>query len=63
MRPDTGGWRSDRRCLPGTRTRYVVRVLEWVRSSGGPALCWFNGIAGSGKSTINHELAATLHAK
>ncbi|KAI9461063.1 hypothetical protein F5148DRAFT_961253, partial [Russula earlei] len=56
-------WRSDRRCLPGTRTRYINRIWEWVRSSEGPALCWLNGVAGSGKSCISHELAATLHAK
>ena len=60
---NTGGWRSDRRCLPGTRTRYIDRILEWVRSADGPALCWLNGVAGSGKSAISHELAATLHAK
>ncbi|KAI0270351.1 hypothetical protein BGY98DRAFT_1100720 [Russula aff. rugulosa BPL654] len=60
---DTGGWRSDRRCLPGTRTRYINRILEWIRNPEGPALCWLNGIAGAGKSSISHELAATLHAK
>ena len=60
---DTGGWRSDRRCFPGTRTRYIHRVWEWVRNPDGPALCWFNGVAGAGKSAISHELAATLHAK
>lgn len=58
-----GGWRSERRCLPGTRARYISRIWEWVRSSKGPALCWLNGVAGSGKSAIGHELAATLHAK
>ena len=60
---NTGGWRSDRRCLPGTRTRYMDRIWEWVRSPDGPALCWLNGVAGSGKSTISHEFAATLVAK
>lgn len=60
---NTGGWRSDRRCLPGTRTRYIDRIWEWVRSPDGPTLCWLNGVAGSGKSTISHELAATLHAR
>jgi NACHT domain len=60
---DTGGWRSDRRCLPGTRTRYINRIREWIRNPEGPALCWLNGIAGAGKSSISHELAATLHAK
>ena len=60
---DTGGWRSDRRCLAGTRRRYIDRIWEWVRDSEGPALCWLNGVAGSGKSSISHELAATLHEK
>ena len=60
---DTGGWRSDRRCLAGTRTRYINRLWDWVRSSEGSALCWLNGVAGSGKSSISHEFAATLHAK
>ncbi|KAI0302996.1 hypothetical protein BC826DRAFT_324029 [Russula brevipes] len=57
------GWRSDRRCLPGTRTRYIDRIWEWVRNPEGPAWCWLNGVAGSGKSSISHELAATLHAR
>lgn len=60
---DTGGWHSDRRCLSGTRTRYLARIWEWVRSDEGPAVCWLSGVAGSGKSSISHELAATLHAK
>ncbi|KAH9172177.1 hypothetical protein EDB89DRAFT_1851430 [Lactarius sanguifluus] len=60
---NTGGWHSDRRCLPGTRMRYIDRIWEWIRSPDGPALCWFNGVTGSGKSAISHELAATLHAK
>ncbi|KAH9007216.1 hypothetical protein EDB86DRAFT_66754 [Lactarius hatsudake] len=58
-----GGWRSDRRCLLGTRTRYINHVWEWIRSPDGPALCWLNGVTGSGKSALSHELAATLHAK
>ncbi|KAH9065129.1 hypothetical protein EDB83DRAFT_2291711 [Lactarius deliciosus] len=60
---NTGGWRSDHRCLPGTRTRYIDRIWEWIRTPDGPVLCWLNGVAGSGKSAISHELAATLHAK
>ncbi|KAH9037680.1 hypothetical protein EDB85DRAFT_2198460 [Lactarius pseudohatsudake] len=60
---NTAGWRSDRRCLPGTRTRYIDRIWEWIRTPDGPVLCWLNGVAGSGKSAISHELAATLHAK
>ncbi|KAH9007214.1 hypothetical protein EDB86DRAFT_65105 [Lactarius hatsudake] len=60
---NTGGWRSDRRCLPGTRTRYIDRIWEWIRTPDGPVLCWLNGVAGSGKTAISHELAATLHAK
>jgi hypothetical protein len=57
------GWRSDRRCLPGTRTRYTDLIWEWVRNPEGPAWCWLNGVAGSGKSSISHEVAATLHAR
>jgi hypothetical protein len=57
------GWRSDRRCLPGTRARYINLIWEWVRNPEGPAWCWLNGVAGSGKSSISHELAATLHAR
>ena len=26
-------------------------------------MCWLSGVAGSGKSSISHEIAATLHAK
>ncbi|KAH8999503.1 hypothetical protein EDB92DRAFT_969791 [Lactarius akahatsu] len=60
---NTGGWRSDRRCLPGFRTRYIDRIWGWIRNPDGPALCWLNGVTGPGKSAISHELAATLHAK
>ena len=34
-----GGWYFDRRCLPGTRTQYMDRILEWVCDADGPALC------------------------
>ncbi|KAH9999550.1 hypothetical protein BJV77DRAFT_959395 [Russula vinacea] len=35
-------------CHPGTRTRHINYIWEWVRSSEQPALCWLNlnGVAG-----------------
>ncbi|KAI0269379.1 hypothetical protein BC834DRAFT_866064 [Gloeopeniophorella convolvens] len=60
---DTGGRRSDLRCLTGTRTRYIQHIKEWIYSPDGSPVCWLHGVAGSGKSSISHELAAVLHAK
>jgi hypothetical protein len=35
------GWSADHRCLTGTRTRYISRIMEWVNNPG-PVLCWLN---------------------
>ncbi|KAI0057578.1 hypothetical protein BV25DRAFT_1812228, partial [Artomyces pyxidatus] len=58
-----GGWQDARRCLPGTRARYLARIDDWICDLNQPSVFWLNGVAGVGKSTIATEVAARLHAQ
>jgi hypothetical protein len=58
---DHGGWKETRRCLPGTRLRYIEDILRWSVDTTSPSMCWLTGVAGSGKSAIVHEIAARHH--
>lgn len=44
-------------CLPGTRRAVLDEIISWIQDSHSGFLCWLNGVAGCGKSTI----AATIH--
>ncbi|KAI0043734.1 hypothetical protein FA95DRAFT_1597790 [Auriscalpium vulgare] len=58
---DYGQWRADRRCLQNTRRRYLNEILDWSRNPNAPSFCWLDGSAGSGKTSIAHEIAALHH--
>ncbi|KDQ51267.1 hypothetical protein JAAARDRAFT_62663 [Jaapia argillacea MUCL 33604] len=58
---DYGGWKAANRCLPDTRLEYIEQILDWSVDWEAPTICWVNGVAGCGKSTIAHEIAARLH--
>ncbi|KAI0043501.1 hypothetical protein FA95DRAFT_375989 [Auriscalpium vulgare] len=58
---DFGGWRGDRRCLSGTRTRYIDRIVSWSHNTSAPQVCYLQGVAGAGKSSLLHEIAALAH--
>lgn len=46
------------RCLPHTRQELLARLDEWVTGNDDRHLCWLNGIAGTGKSTIARTVAS-----
>ena len=43
-------------CQEGTREAVVSKILAWVESDDRP-ICWLEGPAGSGKSTVAHTIA------
>jgi hypothetical protein len=44
-------------CLEGTRERIVNRISDWVKGDPDNPICWLEGPAGSGKSTVAHTIA------
>jgi len=55
------GWKQTGRCLRGTRRRYIESILQWCTDLNAEPVCWLTGVAGSGKSSIAHEIAAHHH--
>ncbi|TFK39123.1 hypothetical protein BDQ12DRAFT_722513 [Crucibulum laeve] len=50
-------------CLDGTRTEVLQTIQKWIVSSDGTSLFWLNGMAGTGKSSIAHSIAALYDKK
>ncbi|KAF8337233.1 hypothetical protein F5887DRAFT_920525 [Amanita rubescens] len=44
-------------CQEGTRERVLSKLMRWSKASDGYPVCWLEGPAGSGKSTILHTIA------
>jgi len=44
-------------CQEGTRRDVLRKISTWSREIDGPPICWLQGPAGSGKSTIAHTIA------
>jgi len=44
-------------CQEGTRRDVIHRISTWVEGSHSYPICWLEGPAGSGKSTISHTIA------
>src|ERR1700691_3916492 len=42
-------------CLEGTREEIIGRIVQWIE--GNKPICWLNGAAGAGKSTISRTVA------
>jgi NACHT domain len=63
--PFRGGWRFDDRkgCLPGTRKDFLDYVVEWVENPESERGLVFLGQAGTGKSSIAHEVARLFDKK
>ena len=57
--PYKGGWRSDtkRDYLPGTRTNFLDYIVNWVDNPDSKRSLVLVGQAGTGKSSIAHEIA------
>jgi NACHT domain len=56
--PYKGGWRfNDKRCLPGTRVGFLDYIIKWVENPESERALVLLGQAGTGKSSIAHEIA------
>jgi NACHT domain len=56
--PYKGGWRfNDKRCLPGTRKGFLDYIIKWVENPESERALVLLGQAGTGKSSIAHEIA------
>ena len=47
----------DKSCLPGTRTAFLDFIINWVNNPTSERTLVLCGLAGSGKSSIAHEIA------
>jgi NACHT domain len=58
-RPVLGGWRFDDRkgCHPGTRKHFLDHIIKWVKNPKSDRGLVLFGKAGTGKSSIAHEIA------
>jgi AAA ATPase domain len=57
--PYKGGWRfgDEKRCLPGTRKDFLDHIFKWVENPESERGLVLLGQAGTGKSSIAHEVA------
>ena len=46
-----------KRCLPGTRIAFINSIVDWVQNPDSVRILVLFGLAGTGKSTIAHEIA------
>jgi len=44
-------------CLEGTREDVISKIAGWVEGNNDRPICWLQGPAGSGKSTVAHTIA------
>jgi AAA ATPase domain len=57
--PYKGGWRfgDEKRCLPGTREDFLNHIVKWIKDPKSNRGLVLLGQAGTGKSSIAHEIA------
>ncbi|RAR00075.1 cysteine synthase [Stemphylium lycopersici] len=53
----------DPTCLPDTRVDLLRDIRDWADGDDSPSIFWLSGLAGTGKTTIAHTVAAQHHAK
>jgi NACHT domain len=63
--PYKGGWRlgNKHRCLPGTREDFLDHIIKWVKNPESKRGLVLLGQAGTGKSSIAHEVARRFENK
>jgi DNA polymerase III delta prime subunit len=63
--PHKGGWRfgDEKRCLPGTREDFLHHIVKWVENTNSKHALVLFGQAGTGKSSIAHEVARHFENK
>ncbi|CAE6535640.1 unnamed protein product [Rhizoctonia solani] len=49
-----------RECAPNTRKQVLLDLKAWTDDRNGEGVCWMNGMAGTGKTTISYTLCSTL---
>ncbi|KAG8761796.1 F-box/WD repeat-containing protein 9, partial [Ceratobasidium sp. 423] len=49
-----------RECTPNTREQVLLDLHAWKDKLDGEKVCWINGMAGTGKTTIVNTLCSTL---
>jgi hypothetical protein len=54
---DGSRFTPDKGCLPGTRTAFLDFIVNWVNNPTSERILLLCGLAGSGKSSIAHEIA------
>ena len=47
-------------CMAGTREQILAELEEWAFDDAAPKVCWLNGMAGTGKTSIAHTLSERL---
>ena len=50
-------------CMVGTREQILAELEEWASDDTAPNVCWLNGMAGTGKTSIAHTLSERLDEK
>ena len=50
-------------CMAGTRKEILDELEEWAIEDAAPKVCWLNGMAGTGKTSIAHTLSERLDEK
>ncbi|CAE6472865.1 unnamed protein product, partial [Rhizoctonia solani] len=50
-----------RECAPKTREQVLLDLNAWKESRAGERVCWINGMAGTGKTTITTSLCSSLN--
>jgi hypothetical protein len=63
--PYKGGWRfgDEKRCLPGTRKNFLDHITKWFENPKSQRGLVLLGQAGTGKSSIAHEVARRFDSK
>jgi AAA ATPase domain len=63
--PCKGGWQfgDEDRCLPGTREDFLHYIVDWVENHESQRALLLLGQAGTGKSSIAHEVAHRFQNK
>ena len=63
--PYKGGWRlgDQNRCLPGTRKDFLDYIVTWIENPESARGLVLLGQAGTGKSSIAHEIARRFENK
>ncbi|GAB1518054.1 hypothetical protein RhiTH_001112 [Rhizoctonia solani] len=52
-----------RACTPNTRLKILLELDQWSLDRNKPNVCWMNGMAGTGKTTIAYTFAQSLKTR